>query len=774
MSGYPQPFGASNGVNGGRKPQHQHSGELRGNGGSHAGFGPPANGAMPVPPPSTMTTHNPMMRGGRHGGGHFDGPRSPPNNKSGYPLIMLLMKYQRFPDTSHVPCKFYKQGACQAGKACPFLHSDQPATQTAPCKYFAKGNCKFGMKCALAHVMPNGQRVNRPEMSGGNNNYSANRPGLFPAKDPALTNSLLSAQARNLGMRPPGLASGKADNDAQYTGPTGHNLAPSIQTTMSPHPGSAYGSPPADAYGRFATSPSLHPTSAMDAPLPASFDSQGISHVARYGPIASSVPAKIQFDSPPSSLSQNKASLDNSSAALQRLRNSAFGENQQQSERYGLPSSSPPGGEPISFNRRAMHSERLATRPKMISASLGARPPMSAMSASDIGSDDEVGDNFAFEEDMVPDALHDLLTPQERLRRFSRNGEDEGTGNARRPLSGFGTPNENLLVGVPTKVGSPGTGMGSSPSRFSSLFAAQNAANAAALSKQPSLNELASRSPTTAEIFDVANRTSAPQSAFQSHIGSPLRNTTINPPGSTPTSNPTSSPALRPVGSPSLRPIGSRTSTGSRPVSGDLSALSGLVASRSPPHQSNMSSMSIISQQLNRTRLDKLAAEDPRLIPQHPGVSRALSGSSIGSVGSGVPSPSTFGPSASARGLDRAVSSSSIGRSEKIEEETGLFDMEGDGEGEAEGTSSSANVNSKSSASSSSKDLASNGTIRTGPPGITGTYADHARRASGNGASSASQMSGGSTGYWPWPASSGQARPNTTTNPGVIGGQRNQ
>ena len=40
--------------------------------------------------------------------------------------------------TSHVPCKFYRQGACQAGKACPFLHSDEPVTERAPCKYFTK------------------------------------------------------------------------------------------------------------------------------------------------------------------------------------------------------------------------------------------------------------------------------------------------------------------------------------------------------------------------------------------------------------------------------------------------------------------------------------------------------------------------------------------------------------------------------------------------------------------------------------------------------------
>lgn len=32
--------------------------------------------------------------------------------------------------------------------------------ETAPCKYFQKGNCKFGVKCALAHILPDGRRVN--------------------------------------------------------------------------------------------------------------------------------------------------------------------------------------------------------------------------------------------------------------------------------------------------------------------------------------------------------------------------------------------------------------------------------------------------------------------------------------------------------------------------------------------------------------------------------------------------------------------------------------
>lgn len=62
---------------------------------------------------------------------------------------------------SHVPCKFYKQGICQAGNTCPFSHNldGTLAADKLPCKYFQKGNCKFGLKCALAHFLPDGTKV---------------------------------------------------------------------------------------------------------------------------------------------------------------------------------------------------------------------------------------------------------------------------------------------------------------------------------------------------------------------------------------------------------------------------------------------------------------------------------------------------------------------------------------------------------------------------------------------------------------------------------------
>lgn len=398
----------------------------------------------------------------------------------------------------------------------------------------------------------------------------------MPTPIPPPAGSLLSMQQNHLtqGTTLPG---GQDD----FSGPGSWNKRPpfdipTIDTTFSSHPGSAYGSPPD---GRLPVSPVQRGLSVLDAPLPASFDSQGISLYARTGPVAASVPARFGMESsPPSSLPSKPIG---ESTALRNLHNSAFGDDSRH-DKSSLASSPPiAADEPV--GRRIMHSERWS-RPKMMSASLGARPPLSV--------NDEWDENFAFEEDMLPNSLHDLLTPQEKLRRFSRNAEEE----TRLSLSGVGTPAESS-----SKVGSPST---ASPSRFGALFSRQKMENSEAAA--------------------------AGASAF-GHVGSPLRNS-----------------SLHPGASPSLRPI-------SKPTSGDISPFVS-----SPPRQA---SMSMITQQLQRTRLSSRVAESSSDAPVPPGMARVASGSSTGSTGPGR--------------LDRAVSGTSVGR-ERIEEEQELFSMDDD------------------------------------------------------------------------------------------------
>ncbi|CAN9161143.1 unnamed protein product [Alternaria alternata] len=525
-----------------------------------------SNGAM-----AGANGHGPMaVPGGRINGQEhranlrdmgFAGPRSPPNNKN----------------TSHVPCKFYRQGACQAGKACPFLHSDEPLTERAPCKYFTKGNCKFGQKCALAHILPNGHVVNR-----GNAGGHFSRMNIPHHQELPMNSSLLTMQAHMGGMQP-GYPYAMPDEYANQKNQ--YDMIPTIDTTFSSHPGSNYGSPP-NENGRLPISPTQKGLSVMDVGLPASFDSQGVSTMARYGPIASSVPAKFLANSPPSSYQAD-------SPALRNLHDSAFGDGL----RRGIAGlgSSPPESVEQPVGRRMLHSELAANRSRgIMSSSVGARP---TYKDEEWDETDMIG---KFEEDLLPNSLSDLLTPQEKMRRFSR---DQGESDNRTSQSRFGvSPTASDL-----KYGSPSAAT-ASPSRFQSMWA------------KP-------RGPTYEQGFESGSLPG--QSAF-GHVGSPLRNS-----------------SLHPRASPSLRAI-------NQPTTGDMSPYLA-----SPPRQA---SMSMISQQLQRTRLSSREETGITSNPVHPGINRVTSASSIGS-------------SSGRLGIDRAVSSSSINR-ERIEEEQGLFSME--------------------------------------------------------------------------------------------------
>ncbi len=438
-------------------------------------------------------------------------------------------------------------------------------------------------------MLPNGRRVNRPNGAVGGHLNLGGRvdPQSYHHQDSALANSILAQQAN--GNRAAFSHQYSHFLDGEFGPPNGlgaklYENVPFIDTSYASHPESKYGSPRDD--GRKPLSPVAH-LSVLDAPMPASFDSQGISYMARHGPVAASVPSKFGLESPPSSLPR-KAILP--SDALRNLHDSAFGrELRVKGSNLG---SSPLGSGDEGFGQRIMHSQRLP-KPRMMSASLpraGAHP----------ADDWDDGLLFGQEEDFLPTSLHDLLTPQEKTRRLSKTEQDPSI--LRDSSSGLGTPAESS-----SKVGSPGT---ASPSRFGALFARQK----------------------REEEYSHA----APGSAF-GHVGSPLRNS-----------------SLHPGASPRLRASASNT------ISGDLS-----------PHfasPSRQSSMSMISQQLSRTRLASRASE-----PTAPG----SDSTSTGPLGS-----ARYPSSPSSSNLNRAVSSSSMGPGRINEEQAdGVFPMEEEEEG---------------------------------------------------------------------------------------------
>jgi hypothetical protein len=365
-----------------------------------------------------------------------------------------------------------------------------------------QGNCKFGAKCALAHILPDGRRVNRPNYGGGSHLNLGGRvnPQAFQSQDSALTNSVLSQQRLNgqdsryayqyaggqddlLGVQP------HHHQQQQQQALDGLGLSTSENPLVSD---SKYGSPVDD--GRLQTSPPAGLT-LRDVQLPASFDSQGISHVARYGPVAASVPSQFGLDlaSPPA----QRAPSD----ALRNLRDTAFGSDvRKPTSNFG---SSPPTILEDSIGSRFLHSQRMVPRSKVLSASV-PRPSML----------DDWDDNFAMEEDYLPGNLHDdVLTPQEKMRRLSRTEHELSS--SQRDFGGFGS-----MTGTSaTKVGSP---LASSPSRFGALFARQ---------RQRKEEEALGGSGTAASSLN--------------HVGSPLRES-----------------SLHFMSSPSMRPIGSRPTSG--------------------------------------------------------------------------------------------------------------------------------------------------------------------------------------------------------------------
>jgi hypothetical protein len=366
--------------------------------------------------------------------------------------------------------------------------------------------------------------------------------------------------------------------------PSLENGLPTIDTTYT-HTGSQYGSPREEDPTRLGLGLSPVATkglSVLDAPLPASFDSNGISNAARYpaGPWPSSVPSQFGLESPSPSL--NAAKDARTSEALKLLHHSAFGSNDHLSST--VTASSPPTHLADEYyGKRPMHSSRFA-KPKLLSSSA----PRATVGPMAIDRDWDT--EFPFEEEFVPDNLKDLLTPAEKARRGSRAADDESNGhrlgNGVTGFSGSGTPTaENT-----SKFGSP---MTSSPSRWGPLFQRQR------------------------DEDDAKKHALAASAGVFGHVGSPLRNSSLI--------------------ADAIRPHGSRSGS--------------------------VDGTSVLTQQLQRTRIDGNGGESPHLRPNN-----------------------HLGRPTNGRATERHVSSSSVSSSARyttpIGEEDGefVFSMDEDGD----------------------------------------------------------------------------------------------
>ncbi|KIH93374.1 spindle poison sensitivity protein [Sporothrix brasiliensis 5110] len=517
----------------------------------------------------------------------FDGPRSPPN-------------------TSHVPCKFFRQGACQAGNSCPFSHDIGTAIETV-CKYFAKGNCKFGPKCANMHLLPDGRRVTyskngviigtAPVNHAHGPGQNSHLPGLGHRVNPAAymqpSNSALTNSFLNASSQPLSQASPQPQPQPQPQPPSDDRYdVHAADASYASNPTSAYGSPPGAGGAGFdelhalagngtsslgqalrqaqqggqtpqqqhrsllGLSPmNANVLSVMDAPLPASFDSNGISHAARYGPWPSSVPSKFGLESPTPSL--HNAKDERTSETLKMLHTSAFGD-------HLSPSSLLPAQQHGSHQHSSHHLAAAAAATGTPGTGTAAHHPKTASLLNGAALDDFGGKRILhssstryakprllsssvpkvdrdwdtefwfLEEDYVPANLaNEVLTPQEKARRGSLRLTEpsghalEGGSNNHNNQNHSDTPTPSASA---TKFGSPAGGgvgvAGSSPSRWSPWLQQRQRSSGAPLPLPASSYGAGGAGGPVDDDFEpgsVGRSMKHAASAF-GHVGSPLRN----------------------------------------------------------------------------------------------------------------------------------------------------------------------------------------------------------------------------------------------------------
>ena len=309
-------------------------------------------------------------------------------------------------------------------------------------------------------------------------------PQLYQQSDPVLAQSLLAQQVNGIPppfsqQFPPYPEIDKTIQQDSLT-PRPFDRPPPRESDYLSDPDSKYGSPREES--RFTSFSPNGRLSVLDAPLPASFDSQGVSWARQHGHIAASLPSKFSLleSSPPGSLpKKNHIPLD----SIRNLQAPSFTGRDSRQRREDL-GSSPLGSGDEGFGQRLMHSRRIP-KAKMLSTS---------MPRVDLPVDDSDSD-FHFsggEEDYIPTSLHDqIFTRDEQQQRRNSRTEQDRRG-VRESLSGIVTPADS------SKVGSPNPG---SPSRYGGLFARQQQEQNANLASSPS--------------------------AF-GHVGSPLRNSSLH------------------------------------------------------------------------------------------------------------------------------------------------------------------------------------------------------------------------------------------------------
>ncbi|KAI9569942.1 hypothetical protein HD554DRAFT_2170931 [Boletus coccyginus] len=330
-------------------------------------------------------------------------------------------KSSKSKDLSHVPCKFFKVGACTAGSSCPFSHTvHEPGQQKGVCAWFVKGNCKFGHKCALAHLAAVGgvpspgreSRTSRGPKKDGHKSALPHGPSssgsglLSGSTAPTRTTSARPPMAMTLKATPSAPAPPVKDTDfPPFVLPDDADTHKPIHVPLTPATASAHSEddapsePPPDAspvHHRNPSPPTL-PLNVPGAPrrpvLPAD--------AADLGPIGSPPRGSLSAHSPISSGdSPQNAGIPSTFHAHTSLLTESR-------NRLG-----PAAGVPSSLG----HTHSQAWKSDLASVPAHAPPGIDVSISGDrdvLSADEDL-------EEFLPSSLTDLLTPSERSRRMSR------------------------------------------------------------------------------------------------------------------------------------------------------------------------------------------------------------------------------------------------------------------------------------------------------------------------------------------------------------------
>lgn len=372
-------------------------------------------------------------------------------------LHLLMRSPSPAKDLSHVPCKFFKVGSCTAGVSCPFSHANnEPGQPKGVCAWFVKGNCKFGHKCALAHILP-GQSMAMDRKNKKAAQLAANANGQAKEGGKSGKSSKSGSQS-GAGSGVSGSGSGPTRNAllSGSTAPTrilqGSARAPMpipLKAAVSPSAPAppvqdtdfaSYGLP--DESNKLPTAPAQNKSFASPSTEGGSLlevdDAPPEVHIELEAPAASNAPSNLlPFHSPSAPrqmrLPENPPDLGpigsprSVSSHGQVARANGFSPSTSPSQGAAILSASPfsaPGAQSVffSYENKPNLSDDLKAR-SGIAASLGAthgwRPELPPGGALDGFSGDIVVEDEDLE-DFVPGSLSELLTPEEKSRRYSR------------------------------------------------------------------------------------------------------------------------------------------------------------------------------------------------------------------------------------------------------------------------------------------------------------------------------------------------------------------